>query len=565
MKKYYKYVIICAMLLGLSSCDFLDVDDSSMSNRELAFSNPNNVEGMAYNVYSYVRGSFSEIGGNSTLANACDEADLNNRYAAVQAFNDGTWSIYTNPDDLFAHYYAGIRAANHFLEGTENVNYDHFKEHDNNRYTIYTKRLKDFRNEVVVLRAYFHFELLKRYGGIPIITKVLNIGDNADLKRNSYSECVDFIASELNRVVDQVDVKAVDGLTGRVTKGMIYALKCRLYLYAASPLNNNGTYDNRLCDSASVAFIDLDNLGLYSIALDYRQAFLDRTTTNNKEIIFDRRMTNDNWMEKNNYPLGGSPEFAYKVGDNLTSPSQNLVDDYEMIDGTPFDWNNPAHAENPYLRRDPRLLQTILVNGDPWNGSTIKAYEGGVDGIGLNNTTTTGYYLKKFINHQVNLRDNKTAAHVYHLFRYGEMLLNYAEAMNQAHGPDVKLEGAKISAREAINRVRARKNVGMPPVTETGKTEFAERVRRERRIELAFEGHRFWDVRRWMIADLTENKDLRGMKIVLNSANKPVYDPNFVIEKRVFKAPAMYRYPIQYRELLKYKNLTQDENWSAIQ
>lgn len=563
MRNNFRYSLLAIIILGfsLNSCSFLEIDDENMSTRELAFINPTNVEAMCFNVYSYIPGNFREIAGNSTLSNACDEADLNNRYSNVQDFNNGTWGIFSNPDDKFSTLYAGIRAANHFLEGSQNLDYAEYKDADPVRYQFYTTRLKEYNTEVRFLRAFFYFELIKRYGGVPIITKVINLGDEVDLVRNTYGECVQFIASELNAILPNSRAVAETGFMGRVTKGAIYALKSRLYLYAASPLNNNGTYNLALCDSSARAFVALSKLGLYDLNIDYRSLFLNQTATN-KEIIFDRRLPMDNFMESSNYPLGGAAQYAYNVGANATCPSQNLVDAYEMADGSKFDWNNPVHAATPFKNRDPRFGMSILSNGDTWNEKPVESFVDGIDGLGKNNATTTGYYLKKFVNEKLVLRDNRTASHVFHIFRYGEMLLCFAEAMNEVLGPDGKYADFNLSARDALNQIRNRTGVKMPAIIgSNSKEEFREKVRNERRVELAFENHRFWDVRRWMIADVTENAPLRGMKITKNQDNSFTYDPNYLVEERVFKAPSMYRYPISNNEIVKYQNLKQTENW----
>jgi len=556
-----KLCILLILIPSLISCHFLEIDDMNMSNKDLAFINPGNVEAMCYNVYSYIPGSFNEVAGNSTLSNACDEADLNNRYSNIQNFNNGSWGIFSNPDDKFSSLYAGIRAANSFLEGAEKIDYNDFKIADPVRFDYYSKRLLDYKVEVTFLRAFFYFELIKRYGGVPIIKNVINIGEETDLPRNTYEECVRFIADELNGIIPYAKTVADAGFMGRVTRGAVYALKCRTFLYAASPLNNNDTYNLALCDSSARAFVALSKLGLYDINIDYRNLYLNQTSTN-KEIIFDKRLKMDNWMESNNYPLGGAAQYAYNVGANATCPSQNLIDAFEMKDGSVFDWNNPVHAAIPFLNRDPRLRMSVTINGDIWNDAVVESFVDGKDGIGKNNATTTGYYLKKFVNEKLLLRDGRTASHVFHIFRYGEMLLSFAEAMNEVNGPDGKYSDFSMSAREALNMVRARTGVNMPAVKNVAsKEEFKMSVRNERRVELAFENHRFWDVRRWKIAENTENLPLRGMKITKKADNTLIYDPNYIVETRVFKAPSMYRFPILYNEIVKYKNLKQTENW----
>jgi hypothetical protein len=285
------------------------------------------------------------------------------------------------------------------------------------------------------------------------------------------------------------------------------------------------------------------------------------TSAANAEIILDYRNVNSNYMETWNYPSGGNRLYAYNVGANATCPSQNLVDGYEMTNGKAITEPTSGYDPlNPYLNRDPRLAQTILTNNTLWNDSTVKAYIGGVDGIGKTSSTTTGYFLKKFVQEKVQLPTAKTASHVWHIFRYGEVLLNYTEAMNEAFGPDVVPAGFKLSSVAAINLIRNRTGVGMPNVpTGLSQAVFRDKIRAERRVELAFEGHRFWDVRRWMIADQTENAPLRGMRIT-KTGNTFSYEV-VKVEDRKFTAPAMYRYPVPYSELVKYGSWTQTTGW----
>ena len=268
------------------------------------------------------------------------------------------------------------------------------------------------------------------------------------------------------------------------------------------------------------------------------------------------------YMEKWNYTSGGNRLYAFAVGANATCPSQNLVDAYEMSNGKPITDNTSGYdPQNPYANRDPRLALTILANNTMWNDSTVKAYVGGIDGIGKNNSTTTGYYLKKFIQEKKNLTTNQTSSHVWHIFRYGEILLNYAEALNEAFGPDVVPPNYSLSARAVINMIRARTGVAMPAIPAgLSQVDFREKVRNERRIELAFEGHRFWDVRRWMIGAQTENAPLRGMRITKTGTNTFTYEV-VKIEDRKFTAPTMYWYPVPFAELVKYKGWAQTPGW----
>jgi hypothetical protein len=227
------------------------------------------------------------------------------------------------------------------------------------------------------------------------------------------------------------------------------------------------------------------------------------------------------------------------------------VDAYETVSG------NPVNEQKPYEDRDPRLKMSILTNDDTWNVRKVEAFEGGRDGIGAINTTTTGYYLKKFLHDRINLNNNTVAPHIWTIFRYGEVLLNYAEAMYHAHGPEAKLGyvtyESDLSALDAVNQVRQRPGVDMPPKTTITEAE----IRNERRVELAFEGHRFWDVRRWMIAGETESNPLTGMRITKDGESFSYQ--RFEVEKRVFE-PKMYRFPIPQVDIINF-NWKQNPGW----
>jgi hypothetical protein len=312
------------------------------------------------------------------------------------------------------------------------------------------------------------------------------------------------------------------------------------------------------------------------------QTFLTSRKGTNTGIIFTTPFSsayNNAAFERWNYPIGISGG-----GTNITAPSQNLVDAYEVkVDATtavPFDWNNPAHAANPYnpagtLGRDPRLKFTIGVNGDIYGKTVsganrpIESYVGGADAIGVKDgATTTGYYLKKMGRTDFNLSSNPTTVKSINLLRYAEVLLNYAEAMNEAYDPDAKptINGtpAVYSAREAVNLVRARTGVAMPPLpTGMSKDDFRIKLQNERRVELAFEEHRFFDVRRWKIAETTESANLMGIKVLPNDLVAPIdtftYE-RFVVEPRVFDASKMYLYPIPESQVL-INGWSQNPGW----
>ena len=237
------------------------------------------------------------------------------------------------------------------------------------------------------------------------------------------------------------------------------------------------------------------------------------------------------------YQTDASYGNAHEAGGHFhCRRSQNLVDLYEMkTTGEKFDWANPMHAQNPYYNRDPRLDYTVFRNESQFNNKgVLEIYEGGANGKGVPNATGTGYYIRKFTDETLDLVQNRTSVHTWVFFRLAEMYLNYAEALNECEpgNPDILIYA---------NKTRERVGVEMPPITETDQAAVRERIRNERSVELAFEGHRLWDVRRWMTAMDVLNQPLRGVSCTYEDYE---YKYSVIeVEKRVFK-PEMYFYPI---------------------
>jgi hypothetical protein len=434
--------------------------------------------------------------------------------------------------------------------------------------------LKQWKYENRFLRAFFYFELVKRYGGVPIIKNVVGLNDDFSInKRNTLAECIQFITDECDSAASVLPLQQADANLGRATKGAALALKSRVLLYAASDLFNMPStgYANpelismpagdrvarwqKAADAAS-AVINLAGTG-YSLATDYRNIFL---TFNSPEIIFTRRNSASNTFEAASFPIG------FDEGKSGTTPSQNLVDAYEVkVNATtavPFDWNNPAHAANPYspagtLGRDPRLNASIITNNSQFKGGkptsrAVECWTGGKDGKGVPLATRTGYYLKKYVDETLDLLQNKTRVHSWIYIRYAEMLLNYAEALNEAQGP-------VIAVYNSVNAVRARTGVAMPPLPAgLSQSQMRDAIRHERNIEFAFEDMRPWDVRRWKLGETLFNAPLRGVEIT-NSAGLFTYRP-INVENRVFDSK-MYFYPIPQSELNIMQGWVQNPGW----
>lgn len=550
--------LLLMIALIMPSCkDYFDYENNSLIKEDLVYSDYTYLKQVLANAYTQLPASFNRID-NGMLASATDESEHAWDYSSIQSFNNGSWNSYSNPDDVWARQYQLIRRAYLFLQGTDTVKFRQFQYVDDVTYNRYTLELKQFRAQARFLIAFSYYELFKRYGGVPIVDHLLSVDEDLNIPRSSVNDVVKFIVANCDSAI-KVLPKVYDASnTGRATMGAAMALKCRTFLYAASPLHNNGSYNKVLCDSAAriaSAFIASTGTLKSTYALESNYGTLFTRKTNSKELIFERREGNSNSFEKANFPIGFDG-----AGVGATSPSQNLVDAYEMkTTGKPIsDPTSGYNPTNPYLNRDPRLGFTVIWNNITFKGRPIELWTGGLDGKGKEKASKTGYYLKKYVDDNLNLLLNNTSRHCWYYFRLGEIYLNYAEAMNEAFGPADKRYG--LSAVDAVNAIRVR--AGMPAIVAADYASadaLREKIRNERRIELAFEEHRSWDVRRWKIAESTLGADLRGMDIVKNIDGTFTYTP-YVVEKRTFESK-MYYYPIPNSEILKQDKLIQNPGW----
>ena len=558
--KFFSYIYISAAIsiaFTLSSCNgFLDREEDSFIDKTATFDSYNRTKQYLTYAYTLLPDGLNRFSREAMLASATDDAEFAIESAEIQQFNNGSWNALNNPDDVWNRYYSGISKCCTLLENTNHVNLD-ISRLDPDKQVEYANSLKDirmWRAEARFLRAYFHFELLKRYGPIPIVTSTLSINGNYEnTPRPTMKEVVDFIAKECDIAADTLELtpwRNVNDAFGRATKGAALALKSRLLLYAASPLyvdfgdtnESNKPTDVALWKSAADAAKAVIDLNQYELASSYGDLF--KNDFQNKEYIFVRRYAANSDFEKSNFPVS----FGGKGG---TNPSQNLVDDYEMLDGTPFDWNDPAKAAQPFENRDARLGATILMNMAPFKGKKVATYPEGADASPNPNATKTGYYLRKFLNEDVNIQTGgSSGGHVVPLFRLAEIYLNYVEALNECDptNPDIALY---------LNKVRNR--ASLPNVSALSQEQMRAVIQHERRVELAFEEHRSWDVRRWKIASSTLGAPLMGVQIERKPLGGYTYMP-VKVEQRVFQ-PKMYWYPIPQSEVLKLKQWKQNNGW----
>ncbi len=566
MKSILSLLFVTAVV-GLSSCENLDRDLITEITPQQATRSYDYSSYRIASVYTNIPAGYLQIDGAMT-ASATDEAEHTLETSNVQKFNSGAWNAIDNPENLWSNFYQGIRKANQFLAASDSINLDQYKlDPTPSAQTVYQTRLaeiKRWKYEARFLRAYFYFELVKRYGGVPIIAQIYTVDDDFQAtKRSTLAECIQYITAECDSAAKNLPVTYSATDLGRATRGAALALKSRVLLYAASDLFNTPSwamgYSNpelisltgdrmarwKAAADAAKAVIDLAGTG-YALNSNYRNLFITNSYTL-PEIILARRNGSSNDFEKANYPIG------YDLGNSGTTPSQNLVDAYERTDGTKFDWNNPAQAANPFANRDPRLGLNIILNNTAYKGRPLEAWAGGRDGKGVVNATKTGYYLKKYVNENQNLLTNTTSVQSWNLIRLAEIYLNYAEALNEA-------SPGNADAKTYVDRVRARTGVAMPALPAgLSQAEMRERIRNERRVELAFEDHRGWDVRRWLQGPQYLGAPLMGLDITKNADGTFTYKP-ITVENRVFE-PKMYLYPIPQGEVNASKGLIQNPGW----
>ena len=512
------------MALSLAGCDFLDTKIDTIMTPDRVDTNYGTLWYFANSFYAPMQYGFDVIDDN-LFAAASDEAQQTMAVSNVSRFNKGTINASENPlDYLYQRYYEGIRAARFFLDYAKdgenflalNRDTSGFKNPVNRiNYKRDVKSLNWYRAEAKVAIAYYYSELIKMYGGVPIVTSLMeNDPNRGKIPRSTYEQCVKYIVDLLDEQLDEVNPNwntpvvelqnwNVANQAGRFDKATVMAIKARTLLYAASPRNNPDN-DISKWEKAAEAAHDLILFKNYTMPANrnYNAYFLGTGALNNAESIYFIRREEVNSPETRNYPI------STPGGYSGITPTHNLVSAYEYI-GTP----DPV---NPYLNRDPRLAATIVVNGSTWNNRVIDQSPEGSDDMNKANTSRTGYYLKKFLTDNLNLiaETPGTAQHLWHLYRYAELLLNYAEAMNEAYNdPDYIPAGFTLSARQALMQVRNSASASLPAVTTTDKNEFRNALKHERRIELAFEDHRYWDLIRWKDAETVLNMPVKGVSV----------------------------------------------------
>ncbi|MEJ7736781.1 MAG: RagB/SusD family nutrient uptake outer membrane protein [Chitinophagaceae bacterium] len=517
--KWIVGVLLIVATAGSCKRDLLDIYPSNALSDLTVFTDLQFANRFLNNIYGTMPNGFARRDQNpgdanwsrgmTALAEATDDAEANNLAGSTHGLNQGvlptTWAY---ADDFWAQNYAVIRKANLFMEKIDAAPGD----------ATLKKRMKA---EAQFLRAFCFQELIKCFGGVPLMLSA-GTPDEAIIARNTYEECVNQIVKDCDEAAAALPAVYPANELGRATKVSALALKARTLLYFASPLNNTGNTITRWQNAAAacravMAFGPPPGSGEHGLYADYYRLFLDKS--GNKEVIFARKFQNPNVNPSD----GARPKWYMSVpgvGDGAWggfSPTQNLVDAYEMKNGKPIsDVTSGYDSQDPYKDRDSRLDKSVLHQGSKYKmGIIIETFRGG----NTNNTnrldsSKTGYGLLKMVDTS-KYGAAGGADNDWIFLRYAEVLLNYAEAQNEAVGPDA-------SVYDALNQVRTRS--GQPALSGLSQNDLRERIRNERRVELSFEEHRFFDVRRWKQGSFYFREPIRKVQITRNSNGTFTYN-----------------------------------------
>jgi len=541
MKTTIKLYIAIFFTACFTSCaDYLDVKPLDSFTGEAIFSDVSLTEAYVNKRYTELRDGFGNFG----LRYISDEAYHN--------FNSGNPYLY-NRGEVTADQFGDHSTWNAYYEGIKNCNifFDNIAQLKADK-----AKVDRLIGEMTFLRAFFYADLVARFGGVPLITKTFDLNSDMMVPRNTYDECIDFIVKELDKAADLLPLSYEGKDFGRATKGAALALKSRVTLYAASVYWNPSNDKSKWQKAADAAKAVLD-LNQYQLDPNYKQLF---TSNKSKEIIF---------MKQFNTEFGHSFDWTDSpngfTGWSRTCVLQDMVDAYEMEDGSIPSAQQYVDGK-PWEGREPRFYASVVCDGQQFRGREIEFYvsstgnraNSGKDsefGIDDWNASKTHYTIRKFMDESLRNPWNDKSAQPWIYMRLGEIYLNYAESQYQL--------GNEEAARTYINKIRERARGGkagiLPAITSTGAALLG-KIQQERRIELAFEDHRFFDVRRWKIAEQTENKPARKITIVRDDQTKKKSYKIEVLQERKF-FPQHYLLPIPRSEIQRNALLKQNPSY----
>ncbi|MDR1414431.1 MAG: RagB/SusD family nutrient uptake outer membrane protein [Odoribacteraceae bacterium] len=597
-KQAGRHTLLLAILLAIvaiQACEsFLDKEYDASLSEEKVFGNQALTRQFLANIYTNLPDGIAGFNDDQFLGAFRDcMTDNATSFWGLHYYNKINTDAYTAADHPLLTFwntdFTGIRKCNTFLANAKPaiVGNAALPGDDNHLYDRYVAEAK-------LLRAIFHFDLVCWFGDAPIlgedeagnpIVLDMNKQEDMNLHRRPAAEVLEWIAAQCDEIKNALPFRyANEGVNwGRVNGAAAHALKSRATLYRASALNNPD--DNRdhwlAAKQAALDFITANAAAAtpYALHADYQGCFYENPVTNG-EIILARSVWNTNRIDLQLLPPGFTGSVS---GAGRTNPTQNFVDCFEMTNGRRIEEAGSTYLPaNPYSHRDPRMVATIFHHGSSWGRADQgeqrlvdvhfnSATDKGTDYRESMGGTYTGYYLKKHVNPSLILKAPQNFPHAWIIFRYAEILLNAAEATNEADGPS--------AAYTYVNQVRAR--VNMPAYANMTKEELRDRLRNERRVELSFEDHRFFDLRRWKLYDgVTAANELAkprhqqllnmyGVQVtVAGAAITYTYtgapgSPNNDMDLRIFNNPKNYYFPIPDSETKRAPNLGQNPGWEV--
>ena len=556
----FSYILLLTSCLFVSSCADLEYTEETTRDEAWTYEYfENGIKNLVFDVYAQVYNNEFDANSAYFLAGATDEAQYALETGAVNNYVNGGWSPVNPYDRTWTKAYTAIADVNMYLEKIDEADISAWQY--NPDYSKWVAQLELFPYELRFLRAYFYFELFRTYGDVPLVTTTLTNGQANNIERTSTDKIVQFIVEECDDIAPYLPENyntEVGSEVGRATRIAAAALKARTLLYAASPLHNPTGDKTKWAKAAEACKYILDNAATWGLKLSNYAALWGHDAFFNSELIFGLGRGESNSFEMANYPVG------VENGSSGNCPTQSLVDQYEYQDnGDTFAERHPGNidlsVENPYEGLDPRFALTVVKNGDEWpsNGAQKKVmeiYTGGFNAAPKYGATPTGYYLRKYVDGScVTTADNQTTRrHTWIIFRLAEFYLDYAEAVFNATG-SANDATYGLTANEAVNVLRNRADIQMPEFTEDGEAWVA-RYERERLVELAFENHRFWDVRRWK----------KGAQYFKTIQVATISSPSLILSRSIVNRQwddKFYFYPIPQSELKKNPNLTQNPGW----
>lgn len=564
----YKYISILLLSLVFMSCESL-LDENNVDgkyNDEIIFKNPILAEGVLLRAYTLMPADYLLLDSYAT-----DDAVTNDPTNAMISMATGGFTSRYYPLSVYSQSYTAFMQINNFLTNMDGVVWAYKEPDSAERNKLYRKKLK---GEAFALRAWWGARLLQYHGGLgsndvllgyPIVKTVIKDAEVAKLPRNTYAECVAQIFADCDTAITNLPLKWTDaGLTAnqklvigaynmnRISGIGAMAIKSRVALLAASPAFISGSGVTMQQASQMAANVMKAHIGITGLNAADVEFYKGGNVTSAILNTYREAL----WFTSIRSAVNSRESILFPpslFGLAQLNPSQNLVDAFADKNGYPYNAGSAFFdAANPYANRDPRLAKYIAYNGTVTYGAKTINTTSGVDAIGgTSNSTRTGYYLRKLLDETVLLTPGAVVGkpHSTLYFRYTEVLLNFAEAANEAVGPEGAIEG--FTARAVINALRTRAGITSTSYVDgLDKAGLATLIKNERRIELCFEGFRFWDIRRY--------KDTAKMNEAVKGIN-PVTLNTFEVEKRVYE-PFMIYPPIPYNETLIY-NIVQNKSW----